>query len=63
MVGLGLIEMLIVLGLLAFCGASIVGVVILLIQVGVIFQKAGEPPHKDMGGYSLDQGRDVGKDD
>lgn len=33
----------------------------LLVQLGVIAQKAVEPPASDSGSYSLDQGRDVGK--
>jgi hypothetical protein len=41
----------------------IAGVVMLLIKLGVIMQKASEPAHTDMGGYSLNQGRDVGKDE
>ncbi|NJN18283.1 MAG: hypothetical protein HC822_19515 [Oscillochloris sp.] len=36
------------------------GIFWLLIQLGVIVQKAGEPPAQDSGGYSLDQGHDVG---
>lgn len=32
-----------------------------LIQLGVIVQKAGEPPTTDTNNYSLGQGRDVGK--
>lgn len=31
-----------------------------LIQLGVIVQKAGEPPTTDTNNYSLGQGRDVG---
>jgi len=37
------------------------GVFWLLVQLGVIAQKAMEPPASDAGGYSLDQGRDVGR--
>jgi hypothetical protein len=32
-----------------------------LIQLGVIVQKAAEPPTTDTNNYSLGQGRDVGK--
>jgi Zn-dependent membrane protease YugP len=40
------------------------GVVIALIKLGVIFQKASEAPYQDTGGsYSIDQGRDVGKEE
>jgi hypothetical protein len=40
------------------------GLVITLIKLGVIFQKAGEAPYNDTGGsYSIDQGRDVGKEE
>lgn len=33
----------------------------LLVQLGVIAQKAMEPPTTDSGSYGLDQGREVGK--
>ncbi|GIV96740.1 MAG: hypothetical protein KatS3mg057_1397 [Herpetosiphonaceae bacterium] len=33
--------------------------IMLLIKLGVIIKKAGEPPHRDMGDYRLDQGREV----
>jgi hypothetical protein len=33
-----------------------------LIQLGVIVQKASEPPTTDTNNYSLSQGRDVGND-
>jgi hypothetical protein len=48
---------------LVLVGSFIAGVVVLLMKLGVIFQKASEPAHSDMGGYSLDQGRDVGKNE
>ena len=35
------------------------GIFWFLVQIGVIVQKAAEPPTQDYGGYSLDQGRDV----
>lgn len=35
------------------------GIFWFLVQIGVIVQKAAEPPTKDFGSYSLDQGRDV----
>ncbi len=35
------------------------GVFWFLVQIGVIVQKAAEPPTQDYGSYSLDQGRDV----
>ncbi|WP_129627397.1 hypothetical protein [Candidatus Oscillochloris fontis] len=35
----------------------------ILVQLGVIVQKAVEPPTTDTNNYSLDQGRDVGKRD
>jgi hypothetical protein len=37
------------------------GLFFVLVQLGVIAQKAMEPPTQDSGDYSLDQGRDVGK--
>ncbi|NTW01612.1 MAG: hypothetical protein HGA19_09910 [Oscillochloris sp.] len=36
------------------------GIFWLLIQLGVIVQKATEPPTTDTNNYSLNQGRDVG---
>jgi hypothetical protein len=33
----------------------------LLVQLGVIAQKAMEPPTTDNGTYGLEQGRDIGK--
>jgi hypothetical protein len=35
------------------------GTFLLLVQLGVIVQKATEPPTTDTHNYSLDQGRDV----
>ncbi|MBO9317648.1 MAG: hypothetical protein J7460_01375 [Chloroflexus sp.] len=35
------------------------GIFWFLVQIGVIVQKAAEPPTQDYGSYSLDQGRDV----
>lgn len=35
------------------------GIFWFLVQIGVIVQKAVEPPTQDYGSYSLDQGRDV----
>lgn len=35
----------------------------ILIQLGVIVQKATEPPITDTNNYSLSQGRDVGNDE
>ncbi|WP_028458009.1 hypothetical protein [Chloroflexus sp. Y-396-1] len=35
------------------------GIFWFLVQIGVIVQKAAEPPTQDYGSYSLDQGRDI----
>lgn len=35
------------------------GIFWFLVQIGVIVQKAAEPPAQDYGSYSLDQGRDI----
>jgi hypothetical protein len=35
----------------------------LLIQLGVIAQKAMEPPTSDSGNYSLEQGREAGRNE
>lgn len=37
------------------------GIFWFLVQIGVIVQKAAEPPAQDYGSYSLDQGRDAGE--
>lgn len=39
------------------------GVVLLLIQLGVIANEATRPPHTDAGEYRLEQGRDVGQEE
>jgi hypothetical protein len=40
------------------------GLVVLGLKIAAIVQKAGEPPTVDESGdYTLDQGRDVGKDE
>ena len=42
----------------------LVGLVVLGLKIAAIVQKAGEPPTVDESGdYTLDQGRDVGKDE
>jgi hypothetical protein len=53
---------------LILCGLVLIalfgtGIFFLLLQLGVIVKKAGEKPIKDMGGYSIKQGRDVGKEE
>lgn len=35
----------------------------ILVQLGVIVQKAVEPPTSDTNDYSLNQGRDIGKNE
>ena len=42
--------------------AAIPGIIILLIKLGIIVDKAGKPPHIDHGNYRLEQGQEV-KDD
>lgn len=37
------------------------GIFWFLVQIGVIVQKAAEPPTQDYGSYSLDQARDAGE--
>lgn len=39
------------------------GIFWFLVQIGVIVQKAAEPPTQDYGSYSLDQGRDASERD
>ncbi|WP_170206275.1 hypothetical protein [Herpetosiphon geysericola] len=42
---------------------SISGLIMLLLKIGVVVQKAGEAPHIDHGHYSMDQGREVKAED
>ncbi len=42
---------------------TISGLIMLLIKIGVIVQKAGEAPHIDHGNYTMDQGREVKAED
>jgi hypothetical protein len=37
------------------------GVVLLVLKIVAILEKAGEPPTVDQGHYELDQGKDVGQ--
>lgn len=39
------------------------GIVVLVLKVAAIVQKAGEPPTEDEGDYTLEQGREVGRTD
>ncbi|OAN43186.1 hypothetical protein A6A03_18545 [Chloroflexus islandicus] len=39
------------------------GIFWFLVQIGVIVQKAAEPPTQDYGSYLLDQGRDASERD
>jgi hypothetical protein len=50
-----------VLAPLGLLGAA--GMVLLALKIVAIVQKASEPPTTDDGHYSLDQGRDVGRDE
>jgi hypothetical protein len=56
--GLALMACLVVLVL--FGGLTLI---IFLVKIGVIVQKAGEPKHLDQGTYTLDQGREVRGED
>ncbi|NTV63553.1 MAG: hypothetical protein HGA65_08465 [Oscillochloris sp.] len=54
----------IMLGLIILAGLLLLslvgwGIFWLLIQLGVIVQKAAEPPTTDTNNYSLDQGHDI----
>ena len=54
------------LALLALCAAplGLLGVVVLVLKITAIVQKAGEPPTEDQhGDYHLEQSREVGKSD
>ncbi len=53
---------LLIIGAVLLLVSVIGGIVVFLMQAGVIFQKAVEPTHTDSGDYFLEQGRDVGKE-
>ena len=53
-----ILTILIILGILI----AIPGIILLLIKLGVIVDKASKPPHIDHGNYRLEQGQEV-KDD
>ncbi|MEI7644212.1 MAG: hypothetical protein WCJ55_08020 [Chloroflexales bacterium] len=57
-----LLLLMILVGILLLAGVGF-GTFWVLIQLGVIVQKATEPPTTDTNNYSLSQGRDVGKDE
>ncbi|MEF3274246.1 MAG: hypothetical protein K6356_07575 [Chloroflexus sp.] len=55
-----------VLALFIIVGLIVIAVVVwsivwFLIKIGVIVQKVVEPPTRDYGSYSIEQGRDVGE--
>lgn len=60
---IGLFELLLIVGGLLLLGMLGFGLFMLLVQLGVIVKKAGEPPYQDMSDYSLQQGREIGKDE
>jgi hypothetical protein len=57
---MGLLLLMILAGILLLISIGF-GTFWVLIQLGVIVQKAAEPPTTDTNNYSLSQGRDVGK--
>jgi hypothetical protein len=58
----GLLFTLLIIAAILFVISIGFGIFFVLVQLGVIAQKALEPPTIDEGGYSLSQGRDVGAD-
>jgi hypothetical protein len=40
---------------------GLIGLVVLVLQIATVVQKAAEPPTEDDGEYSLEQGREAGK--
>jgi hypothetical protein len=51
----------IVLGGIMLMAGAIVGLIIFLVQIGVIAREAGRPTHRDTSDYSLGQGREAGR--
>lgn len=56
----GLLLTLLIIAAILFVISIGFGIFFVLVQLGVIAQKALEPPTSDAGGYSLAQGREVG---
>ncbi len=50
-----------VLGAVVLMAGAIIGLVIFLLQIGVIAREAGRPTHRDTSNYSLSQGREAGR--
>ncbi len=46
-----------------FAILALSGLIIFVLKVGVVIQKAGEPPHQDMGTYKIEQGREIKGDE
>ncbi len=42
-----------------FAILALTGLIVFVLKVGVVIQKAGEPPHRDRGTYTIEQGREV----
>jgi hypothetical protein len=57
----GLLFTLLIIAAILFLISIGFGIFFVLVQLGVIAQKALEPPASDDGGYSLDQSREVGR--
>jgi hypothetical protein len=38
---------------------GLIGLIVLVLKIGTVVQKAAEPPTEDGGEYSLEQGREV----
>ena len=55
--------MLLIIGFMVLGLLALSGVVIFLLKVGVIVQKAGERPHIDAGTYTIEQGHEVRHED
>lgn len=56
----GLLFTLLIIAAILFVISIAFGIFFVLVQLGVIAQKALEPPATDEGGYTLTQGREVG---
>lgn len=51
----------IVLAAVVLMAGAIIGLIIFLVQIGVIAREAGRPTHRDTSDYSLSQGREAGR--
>ena len=50
---------LLALGIGCFAILALSGLIVFILKVVVVVQKAGEAPHQDVGTYTIEQGREI----